>query len=40
MVVSEDTPWSEKYRPQTLNDVAFHQDIIDTSMNLGEVMCF
>lgn len=24
-------PWSEKYRPQTLDEVAAHKDIIDTS---------
>lgn len=32
MVTSSDTPWSEKYRPRTLDEVAFHQDIIGTSM--------
>lgn len=24
-------PWSDKYRPQTLDEVAAHKDIIDTS---------
>jgi hypothetical protein len=24
-------PWSEKYRPKSLNEVASHKDIIDTS---------
>jgi hypothetical protein len=24
-------PWSEKYRPQSLDEVAAHKDIIDTS---------
>jgi replication factor C subunit 3/5 len=24
-------PWVEKYRPKTLDDVAAHKDIIDTS---------
>jgi replication factor C subunit 3/5 len=24
-------PWVEKYRPQTLDDVCAHRDIIDTS---------
>ena len=24
-------PWSEKYRPKTLDEVAAHTDIIDTS---------
>jgi hypothetical protein len=24
-------PWIEKYRPRTLDDVAAHKDIIDTS---------
>ena len=26
-----DAPWVEKYRPKTLDDVAAHTDIIDTS---------
>ena len=26
------TPWVEKFRPQSLADVAAHRDIIDTSM--------
>lgn len=26
------TPWVEKYRPQSLADVAAHRDIVDTSM--------
>ena len=25
------TPWVEKYRPQSLADVAAHRDIVDTS---------
>lgn len=28
------TPWVEKFRPQSLADVAAHRDIIDTSMLL------
>lgn len=35
MVVTSETPWSEKYRPQTLDEVAFHKDIIDTSRSPG-----
>ena len=27
----EAAPWVEKYRPKTLDDVAAHTDIIDTS---------
>ena len=27
----ETQPWVEKFRPKTLNDVAAHKDIIDTS---------
>lgn len=27
----EDAPWVEKYRPKTLDDVAAHSEIIDTS---------
>ena len=26
-----DAPWVEKYRPKSLNDVAAHKEIIDTS---------
>lgn len=26
-----EVPWSEKYRPRTLDEVAAHGDIIDTS---------
>lgn len=37
MVVTSDTPWSEKYRPQTLDEVAFHNDIIDTSRPAGQM---
>lgn len=29
---SKATPWVEKYRPQSLSDVAAHRDIIETSM--------
>lgn len=25
------TPWVEKYRPKSLDDVAAHRDIVDTS---------
>lgn len=28
------TPWVEKYRPQSLADVAAHRDIVDTSASL------
>lgn len=31
---SKATPWVEKFRPQSLADVAAHRDIIDTSMRL------
>lgn len=27
----KDAPWVEKYRPKTLDDVAAHKEIIDTS---------
>ena len=27
----EDAPWVEKYRPQTLDDVAAHKEIVETS---------
>jgi hypothetical protein len=27
----KDAPWVEKYRPRTLDDVAAHKEIIDTS---------
>ena len=30
----EDAPWVEKYRPQTLDDVAAHKEIVDTSKPL------
>lgn len=29
---SKDIPWVEKYRPKSLDDVAAHRDIVDTSM--------
>ncbi len=29
--IRAEVPWSEKYRPQTLEQVAAHKDIIDTS---------
>ena len=29
---SKATPWVEKYRPQSLADVAAHRDIVDTSL--------
>lgn len=32
--VPKTTPWVEKFRPQSLADVAAHRDIIDTSMLL------
>lgn len=28
---SRATPWVEKYRPQSLDDVAAHRDIVETS---------
>ena len=31
---SKATPWVEKYRPQSLADVAAHRDIVDTSYYL------
>lgn len=30
----EDAPWVEKYRPRTLDDVAAHREIVDTSASL------
>ncbi len=30
--ITDDAPWVEKYRPKTLDDVAAHKEIIDTSM--------
>jgi hypothetical protein len=32
-VDGRDAPWVEKYRPKTLDDVAAHKEIIDTSMD-------
>lgn len=29
--IIDDAPWVEKYRPKTLDDVAAHKEIIDTS---------
>lgn len=29
--VGKATPWVEKYRPQSLADVAAHRDIVETS---------
>ncbi len=29
--VASERPWSDKYRPQTLDEVASHADIIQTS---------
>lgn len=31
LVEKKDAPWVEKYRPKTLDDVAAHKEIIDTS---------
>ncbi|KAG5545129.1 hypothetical protein RHGRI_017558 [Rhododendron griersonianum] len=33
-VVTSRHPWVEKYRPQSLADVAAHRDIVDTSNHL------
>jgi hypothetical protein len=30
-VLTAEVPWSEKYRPKTLDEVAAHKDIIETS---------
>lgn len=30
-------PWVEKYRPQSLDDVAAHRDIVDTSKILSSL---
>jgi replication factor C subunit 3/5 len=30
-LAGRDAPWVEKYRPKTLDDVAAHKEIIDTS---------
>lgn len=29
----QDAPWVEKFRPKSLNEVAAHKEIIDTSKN-------
>lgn len=29
--LDKDAPWVEKYRPRTLDDVAAHKEIVDTS---------
>lgn len=29
--LDRDAPWVEKYRPQSLDDVAAHKEIVDTS---------
>jgi hypothetical protein len=31
LIEKKDAPWVEKYRPKTLDDVAAHKEIIDTS---------
>jgi replication factor C subunit 3/5 len=31
VLAGRDAPWVEKYRPKTLDDVAAHKEIIDTS---------
>lgn len=31
LVEGKGAPWVEKYRPKTLDDVAAHKEIIDTS---------
>jgi hypothetical protein len=33
-------PWSEKYRPQSLDEVAAHTDIIDTSKSTNHLFTF
>lgn len=33
-VEGRDAPWVEKYRPKSLDDVAAHKEIIDTSEHL------
>jgi hypothetical protein len=38
LVEKKDAPWVEKYRPKTLDDVAAHKEIIDTSKLLAMVM--
>lgn len=38
LVEKKDAPWVEKYRPKTLDDVAAHKEIIDTSELLVVVM--
>ena len=32
MISKVEVPWSEKYRPKSLDEVSSHKDIIDTSM--------
>ena len=31
MISKVEVPWSEKYRPKSLDEVSSHKDIIDTS---------
>lgn len=37
--IRAEVPWSEKYRPQTLEQVSAHKDIIDTSASPWMVLC-
>jgi hypothetical protein len=36
MISKVEVPWSEKYRPKSLDEVSSHKDIIDTS----KLLCF
>ena len=39
MVALDSAPWVEKYRPDTLDDVAAHKEIISTSTYIYIYMC-
>lgn len=39
LVEGKDAPWVEKYRPKTLDDVAAHKEIIDTSELFAASSC-
>jgi len=39
LVEGRDAPWVEKYRPKTLDDVAAHKEIIDTSELAVDLSC-
>ena len=39
MVALDSAPWVEKYRPDTLDDVAAHKEIISTSTYIYIYIC-